>query len=51
MSTAKPSTIWTRKLDLLYLIFFIIHIPIMLGAKLPNRSLPSFSPIPSFLPP
>lgn len=30
MPTAPPS-IWARKLDLLYFIFFIIHIPVMLG--------------------
>ena len=25
----EPTSIWARKLDLLYLIFFVIHIPIM----------------------
>lgn len=31
---APPRSIWARKLDLLYLVFFIIHIPIMLTVDL-----------------
>ena len=29
-NNASPSSIWTRKRDLLYLAFFVIHIPIVL---------------------
>jgi hypothetical protein len=34
MATNAVSPIWTRKLDLCYLCFFFIHIPIMLGMLL-----------------
>lgn len=27
--SAKPTSIWTRKLDLLYIVYFLIHIPVM----------------------
>ena len=39
MVARKVSSIWNRKRDLLYLLFFVIHIPIMLGI------LPSISPV------
>ena len=34
--SAPAKSIWTRKRDLLYLVFFAIHIPVMF------RTLPSF---------
>lgn len=31
MAVKHADSIWTRKIDMLYLVFFVIHIPIILG--------------------
>lgn len=42
-----PKSIWTRKFDLLYLIYFLIHIPVMFRKPLPS-SLPTSFPFPIY---
>ncbi len=42
MMDREISPIWTRKRDLLYLSFFLVHIPIMLGISLPILAIKPF---------
>ena len=31
MVTGEAASIWSRRIDLVYLFFFVVHIPVMLG--------------------